>query len=689
MPPVTPSRRTLLAGALAATAATTLAGRSAAAAPTGHPTDLGTPLKDVNLNGFVGTAPDNTPILYGANNGRPAALTSVDARTGAARWTSDLPGATAAGAFVQTAADTLFLGAGGGHLFRVDTGTGAVTDLGAALDGETEVQGLALGPDGKLLYGVTFPGAKLFSFDPADGAAKDLGALADDTGQGHAVAAHQGKLYAGTMVPAHFLEIDTATGEPREIPLPDEADPGNPQTSIFEITPVGDLLFVRAGDDVKYATLFPYDPATGTWKPGITDVAGLGVSPAGPDGEVYFMRKNKLTAYAPATGTLTETALTYPGRVYNFRGADWVELTDADWPGKTLTGFFWTGEPWRFNPQTGKAQLLDNVVPPTPVGILSLSPAADGGVWAGGKLAGFAHVDVHDGTADYHHWSQPESIVDDGKAVWLGAYPDSRLYRYDPDLPFNDPDYQPGPPGSAVNPRKLADFSGRPGKPQDRVHAMLRTGRRVLAATGPKRASFGGTLVISDLAGKDVRIYDNIPGDRALTSLAAARGVVFAGSWINGGTGTGSTKPPEAEGTVLALDPRSGDVLWQRSPLQGAPSYVATTVDARGRLWTLAGTTLLRLHPATGAVLRRVELPGKVDTKGMTWPWMAGQISRVPRADALYVKVAGRLHRVRGGDGKVTDLGEFPYGLFTVAADGRLVMCDEARLFSTPPPDRA
>nr|WP_246211238.1 hypothetical protein [Phytoactinopolyspora alkaliphila] len=391
------------------------------------------------------------------------------------------------------------------------------------------------------------------------------------------------------------------------------------------------------------------------------------------------MRENTLTAYQPATGELAPTSLEYPGRVYNYRGAGWVDLADPAWPGLTLTGFFWRGESWRYNPSTGESQVVQADVPGEPIEILSLEPASDGGVWAGGYLGGFAHVDVTDGTAGFRRWSQTEAILDDGDDVWLGAYPDARGYRYDPDLPFNDPDYKPGPPGTQINPVKLWDLKGQ----QDRVFALARSGSFTVAATGPKVSSFGGTLTIFDGRTGEVEILDDLAPDQAFTSLAVQRGVVYAGSWVNGGTG--ASNPPAAAGSVVAYDLRTGSVRWETSPIEGAQSYIGTTFDARGRLWTLAGTTLVRLEPRTGRPLRKVTLPGSVDISGMTFPSLAGGVRPVPGEDALYVKVAGRLYHVSTAHLQVKDLGAFPYRLFAALDDGQLAMAAGATLYRWNP----
>ncbi|WP_129668870.1 PQQ-binding-like beta-propeller repeat protein [Phytoactinopolyspora endophytica] len=684
------SRRALLAGALTTASAAAFAGpavaaRGSAAVSGGEPVSLGQPLRDVNLIGAaVTTTPEGVPTIYGVIIGEPATLAAVHANTHDVLWTQPLENSGGSYSVQVTPNGDIYVAAySGGHLYRKAWASDTIEDLGQPLPGQTFLWDITIGPDDRL-YGVTYPGAMLYAYDPATGDVQDYGRLVTDTQQARTIAAYQGKLYVGTMTPAHFLEVDPATGDSREIPLPDGAAPDNPQSSIFGIDVTGDRIYVRVGTDIKHAPLFGYDLASDTWYEPITQVAGLSLPEPGPDGEIYVMRENTLSAYHPDTGEVVETSLIYPGRVYNYRGVGWVELDDPDWPGQTLTGYFWRGEVWRYNPTTGESQIVQSEVPGEPIEVLSLATAVGGGVWAGGFLGGFARVDVDDGSAEFHRWSQTESIHDDGTDVWLGAYPDARGYRYDPEAPFNDPDYNPGPPGTEVNPVKLWDFSSYEGRPQDRVFALARSGSLTFAATGPKRSAYGGTLTIYDDRTGDVEIREDLAPERAFTSLAVRRAVVYAGSWINGGTGTDD--PPQSEGTVLAYDPRKDQVLWQVSPLAGATSYVGLVFDPQGRLWTLAGTTLLRLNPHTGQVTKEIDLPGEVDTTGMTFPSLAGGVQQVPGASALYVNVARRLFRVRTTNGDVEDLGEFPYRLVTVVDDGRLVMSSAATLYVWEPP---
>ncbi|AYY13967.1 hypothetical protein EF847_15935 [Actinobacteria bacterium YIM 96077] len=695
------SRRSLLAAAASSLLVPAAASTGVAASPArsgtagsagplltrsegGEPVSLGSPLTDVNMVGAqVFTRNDGVPMLCGVTSGSPASVSGVDARTGELLFSEPLPGASGSYGAIVGPDGLVYLGSqSNGLLFRVDPSDGTVEELGRPLAGETYVWELVVGDDGQL-FGVTYPGARLFRYNPETGDVHDYGSVVSDTKYARAVEATGGSVYVGTSRGVHLLRVDPGTGDIRELGLPDGVEAGDVGTSVWEVNASGGLLYVRLGDDIKYSPLYAFDPSTEEWIASLDNVAGLHMAEPGPDGRVYVMHDNELTGWDPHTGETTSTGLLYPGRVWNYRGVGWVELDDPDWPGQTLTGWFWRGEMWRYNPQTGQHSMTDGAtVPGEPRDVLSLVTTHDGAVLAGGFLAGFARVDPDDATTDFNRFSQTESLLDDGESVWVGAYPDARGYQYDPDEPWNSSEYSPGPPGTPENPVKIWDLKGHD-DPQDRVFAIARAGQYIVAGTGPAGPTFGGALVVHDTEADDYRVTAAELGDRAVCDLAVDGGVVYAGTWIHGGSG--APEPPETEGNLFAYDPGSDQILWSATPVPGAASYAGVHIDRDGLLWTIADTTLAEIDPETGEAIRTVEL-GDRPAGGRTFPNTVAILREAPDAPALYVKSAGRLWRVWTRTGAVEDLGLSGYRLFTVLPDGSLVLADAEELFRWDPP---
>lgn len=647
-------------------------------------THLGRPLQDVNaVGGKVVTGSDGTPRIYTVADGDPARLIGVNANTGEVLVNLGLPGASSSYSVVATESGDVYTSTNpNGHLYRLREGATAIEDLGKVSPGQSFAWDITAGDDGRI-YGSTFPGAVLYAFDPATNKFQDYGPITDASEQGKTLAVHDGKVYFGTMEPAAVHIIDTATGDKTNLNLPDELSEAADELSLFDINVSGDKLYMRIGTNIKWSELFEYDPATGKWGHSIDNVAGLELPDPGPDGEIYVMRHNALTAWDPSTGEHKETGLRYEGRVYNYRAIGWVELDDPAWPGKTLVGLFWRGEMLRYNPQTGKSELTDLGLPGEPINVLSLEGARDGGIWAGGYLGGFAHVNKDDGSAKFNRFSQTEQIVDDGETVYLGNYPDARAFAYSPDKPLNDPGYAPGPEGAERNPVPLWDLAEHKASAQDRIFDLEVTEDLVLAATGPKGVRFGGSLVLSDKQGTNVRVLDNLSDQRALTSLAEKDGVVYAGTWVYGGTG--SPTPPQAEGTVLAIDIASGKVLWETTPVSGTTAFLGTTFDAAGRLWTLANGELVRIDPETGKALAKVKLTDWKLDRRPTWPDRTSAVELDATTGQLYVSVDGQLYRVTPSTGQSTPLGEFPYNNFAVLDDGSITMSKGPDLYHWAP----
>ncbi len=186
-----------------------------------------------------------------------------------------------------------------------------------------------------------------------------------------------------------------------------------------------------------------------------------------------------------------------------------------------------------------------------------------------------------------------EGSVTNGQYEYIGTYTNSKIFRYDRSLPWSD----------GTNPRLIATLGDT--SMQDRPLAWATSGERTFFGTLPKYGRLGGSLGIIDDNTSAPRVIDEPVADQSVVSLAAAGSVVYGGTSRWGGLGA---TPTTSTARVFALDATTGTVLWSVAPQAGVEAYGAMLVTPSGTLWAASGTTLVELAPATGEVLRRVEL---------------------------------------------------------------------------------
>lgn len=624
---------------------------------------FGIPLRDVLLiGGTVGPGPDGTPVLWSAVSGEPARLAAIDPATGRTVSDQELTGAPGSYAVAAAPDGTVYVGAyNTGDLYRRRPGPDSpVENLGRPLPSETYIWRIAV-DDAGVVYGGTFPGARVFSRDPATGATRDYGQVLPGAQYVRSLAVTADKIYAGTQPDAHVFEIDKVTGERRELSLPDGLGTGAGQT-VYDLNAHGGRVYARFGSAIN-GRLGVYDVAARRWTDLIDDVAGLDVSAPGPGGLVYLTRAGRLTGYHPGTRTFTDTPLVFPGRVVNNRGIGWVTLADRDWPGRTLVGLLWRGDMFRWNPVTGRADVVPTDVPGEPIPIAALHVGPTGTVWVGGYLnGGLARVDPDTGVSTFQRFAQVESVLETGGRVWLGAYPDSRLYRYDPAKPWSSPEYSPGLPGSPDNPVKLLDLKAAD---QVRARALTDAGDKVAYGTMPN-TTLGGALAIVDKTTGAARVHRPVVTDQSIVSLAHVNGLVVGGTSIDGGYSV--PRPTQTEARLFGWDVATDAPAFEFVPVPGARAIPALAVDRSGLLWGLAGGQLFAVDVAARAVVRRIALAlGVSDSRG--------RLGYDATRHLLYALVGGRLLvRADPATGATRQLLDQPAEFLAVHPDGRLFL---------------
>ncbi|MEU3921354.1 hypothetical protein [Streptomyces sp. NPDC029004] len=570
-----------------------------------EPEPLGVPLADVLLlGGTVAPGPGGRPALWNVSTGRPACLTAVDPATGEQLVSAPL--ADADGAWALTSApDGVYAGTySNAHLYRWRPGAGdEAEDLGQPLDGESFVWSLACDEDGAV-WGGTFPGGRVFRFDPAAKEYTDFGQVVAGQSYVRSIACAGGKVYSGSYAAAHIAELDPATGSVTELPMPPSLDSAESR-AVYDLDAHDGRLYARIGSDLP-GPLFVYDLQARAWTDEIPGAHGLTVAPPDPGGGIHLVQHGELHRYDPATRQLTSTGLTFTGKMQCVRSFGWAELLLDDWPGQSVVGTLSRGEMFRYNPATGAYAITDTGITKSPIEILALGVGDGETLYAGGFLnGGLASVNTATGATEFHRFGQTECILpaSDG-SVWLGLYPEARLYRYRPDRPWNSPEYSPGgPPGTPVNPEPVLNLAPHL---QMRAKCLVEADGKIVVGTVPEGDRLGGGLAIHDPADGTYRFVRHVVEDQSVFCLTAHEGVVYGGASITGGLST--TEYTRESGAVFAWDMQAGEKLWELEPVPTERSVSAVAIGPDERLWGLAGYTLFAVDLGSQQVVRQYRL---------------------------------------------------------------------------------
>lgn len=604
---------------------------AAVSAAAGQITEIGTPLQDVLLiGGTVAPGPGGETVLWSASSGDPAYLNAVDPGSGEVIARYPLTGAGGSWAVTAAPDGSVYVGTyGSSKLFRW-TDQDGLTDLGNPVAGETFVWDVTAGDD-SVVYGGTSPGGKLFSYDPVHGEFQDYGQLDPQRAYVRSVSAYGDTVYAGTENPGRVYAVDTRTGDRQALPVPEDlAD--HDVAWAYDVDVVGDYLYVRFGEAFP-APLFVWDIAAQQWVDRIDGAHGLEPSPADAGGNVYLIHERELVKYDPTTGELTGTGMQFTGRVANTRGIGWAELDDPDYPGPSLVGLLWRGMMFRYNPETGEYAFQPSRIPGEPIDITTISEGPDGRVYTGGFLnGGFAAVDAESGEVEeFHTFSQSEGMLNLGGRLYIGAYPDARIYSYDPALPWHSPEYSPNPePGHADNPERLFDLKD---DRQIRPRALTRAGDLLAVGTMAVLGELAGVLAVYDPGtGELVTRERGVVTDQGIVSLAYRDGILYGGTTIY--SGHGATPPTQTEAKVFAWSVAEGRKLGEIVPAPGKPAIPGLTFDASGQLWGVAGQELFAIDVDSMDVTQRYSY-GTSDSA-------AGSLAHNPYNGHLYGSLAGR-----------------------------------------------
>ncbi len=538
----------------------------------------------------------------------------------------------------------------GSTLFKFDQQESRVITLGRPHGNTGMIWDLELDPDG-ILYGATYPQARIFKLDPADDRMVDLGRVSSQE-YARSLGASDRYIFVGIGPTTDLIAYDKGTGETRSI-LPGRYKGQNGFITFVDVR--GDRLFVG----VPGNSTLVYDVNTLEI---VNDLTGLQwpISPVDDEGFVYFRHFSAPYRYQLATDKFGQKGLIQPeASSLGFAKIDPELVPEARrsrFQGTNLVGIQ-RGQYWVMNQQTGQLLMVPTEIAPTPIRINSMGAAGDvvygGGITPGGLF-------LLDTTTGDHTIVEPVSQTDslvlyDGK-IYFGTYPGANLRVYD----------------IATGETKTL---GTVGHQQDRPVAMLAHDGRIYVGTVPEYGLWGGALAVLDPAGS-VRTYRNVVPDHSVVALAADGGVIYGGTSTLGGLGI--DRAP-GDGAIFAWSTSSSSVLWTEYPLENEPAIGAVVMGPDGLLWGAGTHSIFAFDPASRTLVWQERLR-QAGAAAYTW--------REAFAATYEQYVLLTLNReylaiVNTAEGTVR-LAQGNYDRIAVDAEGNLYFNQGAQLFKIP-----
>lgn len=260
----------------------------------------------------------------------------------------------------------------------------------------------------------------------------------------------------------------------------------------------------------------------------------------------------------------------------------------------------------------------------------------DGFLWTSGfRVGSNAIINVKNGTKKVLKGiNQAEVIFSKGNRLFLGEYPDAKLYRYDKSKEWDK---------DKGNPKLIAKVTG-----QDRIvtAAASEDLPDVYFGTVPEYGKLGGSLLIVHANDKveELKLYKN----HAIVSLLAKGKLLYGGTTISGGLGS---KPVEKEGKLFVYNPSKKKIISETVPVKGAIAITALTQLDKNRIAGIAGGTLFIYTVSSAKVEKTIEVYNAVSKTDITV-----DADLVYVKDKIYVSSRRGIFRVNLSTGKVERL---------------------------------
>ncbi|WP_054955659.1 WD40 repeat domain-containing protein [Paenibacillus dakarensis] len=618
-----------------------------------------------------GQRADGTNEQYIFVAGVPGTFYAVELETGERIFEQVIPGADVVTA-VHTAPDGRVYFSGGQLMFRYDPEARQVTELGPNPTNSQSVWELESSPDGKKIYGATYPDSKVFEFDVESETFRDLGTMMEGQMYARGIGVTEDYIYVGIGSDAYLIRYDIQTGEKVRIPIPNEGE----VNTIADVQVYGGKLLVRSGS----STLYVLDQATNTHIR--TLLYDSLVSPPSPHQSelIYYKRGTAFYSYNLENDEVALIEGIPPLPMTAFKAYTWVTLNEGPDKGQqVLAAMAAYTETMLYNPVTGSFRMATPQVDAKGVEVQAMEMGPGGKLYISGFQRGLTIFDTNkqsfEATLPSFHQTEGMGIYKD--KMYFGTYGGAVMYRHDPDLPLN---YLNG--SVEGNPNLAYDIQDN----QDRPFIMEAGDNKLFIGTFPGYGLLGGALTVleEDVNGEvNASVHRNVVQDQSIVGVAYRDGKVYGGTSITGGFGS---TPAASEAKWFVWDVASASKLSEHPlSIPGLSREARVIGDLEwgpdGLLWGAADVdgVLFAIDPDTETIVKSKRLTPGANTGSMYRPFFLrwGQ-------DGLLYTTAGRQLFVVDTETMESKILVNEVSLAALGPDGSIYYTQGPNLFKLP-----
>lgn len=624
------------------------------------------------MRGDYGKDGEGRDVLYTVVAGAPSIFTIIDIKTEKVVKSLPMPNTSGAWSVKVSNDGSVYLGAYNlGLLYRYLPETGELLNLGHPLPTKDSVlYPMDSGKNGKM-YGSTYPTAHLYEYDPVANQFTDYGTLSHQSSGERwtrvvVYDSENHKVYAGVGNQARLVEVDLATGNKRDLLPPEYSN----ITSVYDLNLVEGKLFARkeannANEmfviDVKTGEQVEITNADTGEKSFLIPNFSRGISPKSPvEDKIYYAgAQGMLYSYDLTNDKIQSLGVSVGGAAIAY---GFAELGEEGFPGYSLVGLSGNeGQMFKYNLETGSVKLTNVMLPAEPVNLHDIEKGPDGKIYTAGYLQG--NLGIHTpSTGESTYLSgigQIEGMTSIGSSLFVGVYPDARIYEYDLTKPWNRTD------SDHLNPDllfSLKDNTDIPGYTlQDRPFGMAGAEdlNKLFVGTVPKNGMLGGALAVYDLQTREEpEVYWNVVPDQSILSLAYKDGLLYGGTSIHGGQGGA---PAAKEAVLFVWDAVKGEKVFEIVPVADKQAITALHIGPDGNIWGLANGALFVFDPIERQVIfSKDEFPSasgrwidgsmETGTDGHIYATVGGMFFKVDAVTKAVTVLASRAKKVAQDD---------------------------------------